>query len=60
MVIRKSLPNIKEINDFLPRRFDVVLEKMRRNSRNRLKALKAFYDNSGCGKSRGYSYRVKK
>ncbi|MFH1323225.1 MAG: AbrB/MazE/SpoVT family DNA-binding domain-containing protein [Methanobacteriota archaeon] len=39
IIVRKSLPKIKEFNDFLPRGFDVVLEKMRKDSRERLKAL---------------------
>lgn len=39
IIVRKTLPKIKEFNDFLPRGFDVVLEKMRKDSRERLKAL---------------------
>ncbi len=39
IIVRKTLPKIKEFNDFLPRGFDVVLEKMRKDSRKRLKAL---------------------
>ncbi len=39
IIVRKTLPKIKEFNDFLPRGFDVILEKMRKDSRKRLKAL---------------------
>ncbi len=39
IIVRKTLPKIIEFNDFLPRGFDVVLEKMRKDSRDRLKAL---------------------
>ncbi len=39
IIVRKTLPKIKEFNDFLPRGFDTVLEKMRKDSRERLKAL---------------------
>lgn len=39
IIVRKRLPKIKDFNDFLPRGFDVVLEKMRKDSRERLKIL---------------------
>ncbi len=39
IIVRKNLPKIREFNDFLPRGFDVVLEKMRQDSRERLKTL---------------------
>jgi AbrB family looped-hinge helix DNA binding protein len=39
IIVRKSLPKIKEFQDFLPRDFDTVLEKMRKDSRERLKSL---------------------
>ena len=39
MIVRKILPKIKEFNAFLPRGFDVELEKMRKDSRKRLKNL---------------------
>ncbi len=39
IIVRKTLPKITEFRDFLPPRFDVVLEKMRKDSRERLKAL---------------------
>ncbi len=39
IIVRKTLPKIKEFNDFLPRGFDDVLEKMRKDSRERLKTL---------------------
>ena len=39
IIVRKSLPKIKEFQDFLPNDFDTVLEKMRKDSRERLKTL---------------------
>lgn len=39
IVVRKTLPKIGEFSDFLPKGFDDVLEKMRKDSRERLKAL---------------------
>jgi len=39
IIVRKSLPKIKEFRDFLPQDFDTVLKKMRKDSRERLKAL---------------------
>ena len=39
IIVRKTLPKIKEFNDFLPKGFDLVLENMRKDSRERLKAL---------------------
>ncbi len=39
IIVRKTLPKINEFTDFLPKGFDVVLEKMRKDSRERLKAL---------------------
>ncbi|MCG2736495.1 MAG: AbrB/MazE/SpoVT family DNA-binding domain-containing protein [Candidatus Methanoperedenaceae archaeon] len=39
IIVRKTLPKIKEFNDFLPMGFDVALKKMRKDSRERLKAL---------------------
>ncbi len=39
IIVRKSLPKIKEFKDFLPQNFDMVLEKMRKDSRARLKDL---------------------
>jgi len=39
IIVRKSLPNIKDFRDFLPQDFDTVLVKMRRDSRERLKTL---------------------
>jgi len=39
IIVRRNLPKIKEFTDFLPRGFDVVLEKMRKDSRERLKTL---------------------
>jgi len=39
MIMRKSLPQIREFQDFLPRDFDTVLKKMRKDSRERLKTL---------------------
>jgi len=39
IVIRKSMPKMEEFHDFLPQGFDNVLEKMRTDSNNRLKAL---------------------
>lgn len=35
MVKRKKLPKIKEFNNFLPEDFNLVLEKIRRNSRKK-------------------------
>jgi AbrB family looped-hinge helix DNA binding protein len=39
IIVRKSLPKIKDFRDFLPQDFDTVLVKMRRDSRERLKTL---------------------
>lgn len=39
IIVRKTLPKIEEFHDFLPRGFEVMLEKMRKDSRERLKAL---------------------
>jgi len=39
IVVRKTLPRIREFSDFLPKGFDDALEKMRKDSRERLKAL---------------------
>lgn len=39
IIVRKTLPKIKEFRDFLPQDFDTVLEKMRKDSRERLKTL---------------------
>ena len=39
IIVRKSLPKIKDFRDFLPQDFDTVLEKMRKDSRERLKSL---------------------
>ena len=39
IIVRKSLPKIKDFRDFLPQDFDTVLEKMRKDSRERLKTL---------------------
>ena len=39
IIVRKSLPNIKDFRDFLPQDFDTVLVKMRRDYRERLKTL---------------------
>jgi antitoxin PrlF len=39
IIVRKSLPKIKDFRDFLPQNFDMVLEKMRKDSRERLKTL---------------------
>lgn len=39
IIVRRTLPELNEFTDFLPRGFDVVLEKMRKDSRERLKAL---------------------
>ena len=39
IIVRKSLPKIKDFKDFLPQDFDTVLEKMRKDSRERLKSL---------------------
>lgn len=39
IIIRKSLPKIKDFHDFLPQDFDNVLRKIRKDSRNRLKEL---------------------
>jgi len=39
IIVRKTLPKIKEFRDFLPQDFDTVLEKMRQDSRERLKTL---------------------
>ena len=39
IVVRKSLPKIKDFRDFLPQDFDMVLEKMKKDSRERLKNL---------------------
>lgn len=39
IIVRKTLPKIKEFRDFLPQDFDTVLEKMRKDSRERLKAM---------------------
>jgi AbrB family looped-hinge helix DNA binding protein len=39
IIVRKSLPKIKDFRDFLPHDFDTVLEKMRKDSRERLKTL---------------------
>ena len=38
-IVVKTLPKIKEFCDFLPHDFDTVLTKMRKDSRERLKAL---------------------
>ncbi len=40
IVVRRTLPKLKEFRDFLPQDFDTVLEKMRTDSRARLKALR--------------------
>ncbi|NJD54430.1 MAG: hypothetical protein FIB07_16400 [Candidatus Methanoperedens sp.] len=39
IIVRKTLPKTKEFRDFLPKDFDTVLTKMRKDSRERLKAL---------------------
>lgn len=39
IVIRKSAPKMEEFHDFLPKGFDSVLEKMRKDSTGRLKRL---------------------
>ena len=39
IIVRKSLPKIKDFRDFLPQDFDMVLEKMKKDSRERLKNL---------------------
>ncbi|MGB8216972.1 MAG: hypothetical protein WCE94_06690 [Candidatus Methanoperedens sp.] len=39
IIVRKNLPKIKEFQDFLPKDFDTVLEKTRKDSRERLKTL---------------------
>jgi AbrB family looped-hinge helix DNA binding protein len=39
IIVRKSLPKINDFRDFLPQDFDTVLEKMRKDSRERLKTL---------------------
>jgi len=39
IIVRKTLPKIKEFRDFLPQDFDTVLVKMRKDSRERLKAM---------------------
>jgi AbrB family looped-hinge helix DNA binding protein len=39
IIVRKTLPKIKEFRDFLPQDFDTVRAKMRKDSRERLKAL---------------------
>jgi len=39
IIVRKTLPKIKEFRDFLPQDFDTVLAKMRKDSRERLKTL---------------------
>ncbi len=39
IIVRKTLPTVKEFRDFLPQDFEMVLEKMRKDSRTRLKAL---------------------
>ena len=39
IIVRKTLPKIKDFRDFLPQDFDTVLEKMRKDSRERLKTL---------------------
>ena len=39
IIVRKTLPKMKEFNDFLPKGFDLVQENMRKDSRERLKAL---------------------
>lgn len=39
IIVRKTLPKIKEFCDFLPQDFDTVRAKMRKDSRERLKAL---------------------
>ena len=39
IIVRKNLPKIKDFRDFLPQDFDIVLEKMRKDSRERLKTL---------------------
>ena len=39
IIVRKTLPKIKEFRDFLPQDFDTVRAKMRKDSRERLKAM---------------------
>ncbi|CAG0948679.1 hypothetical protein METP3_00053 [Methanosarcinales archaeon] len=39
IIVRKTLPKIKEFRDFLPQDFDTVRAKMRKDSRERLKTL---------------------
>ena len=39
IIVRKILPKIKDFRDFLPQDFDTVLEKMRKDSRERLRIL---------------------
>ncbi|MFZ3169035.1 MAG: AbrB/MazE/SpoVT family DNA-binding domain-containing protein [Candidatus Methanoperedens sp.] len=39
IIVRKTLPKIKEFRDFLPQDFDTVRAKMRKDSRDRLKTL---------------------